>query len=271
MLSKWRRITQCAVFVFMFVVPVLNLLEIYNITGTFYALNIGGLGVSDPAVILQAVFAVGELTIPLISAAILPILIAVLFGRIWCGWLCPYHLLSDAIATLRNLVIKKPAPIIGSSFGANITRFGFLILGTIAAGTISIPVLNYFSAPGILSAEAMILVKERGLSVEFIFIAAILILEFALFPRFWCRFFCPTGTVLSILKTDYTLHVSPGPKKSKKPCCSENNCAKVCPMGLEPYNESGNLLCTNCGLCVDSCKTGRLKFKGFQSRDDSTL
>ncbi len=24
-------------------------------------------------------------------------------------------------------------------------------------------------------------------------------------------------------------------------------------MGLNPYNEGSNLLCTNCGLCVDAC------------------
>ena len=62
MFRPFRRATQVSVFCLMFVVPVLNLYEIYSITGTFYAINVGGLGISDPVVIIQAIFASGDLT-----------------------------------------------------------------------------------------------------------------------------------------------------------------------------------------------------------------
>ncbi len=81
MYLPYRRAAQLSVFVLMFVVPILNVDEVYGITGTFYAINFGGLGIADPAVIFQAIFAAGELTIPLLTAAIFPLFVAILLGR----------------------------------------------------------------------------------------------------------------------------------------------------------------------------------------------
>jgi ferredoxin-type protein NapH len=259
---------QAAVFALMFLVPVLNTLEIYAITVTFYALNIGGLGIADPSVILQAIFASGELTVPLLAAAMFPLLLALLFGRVWCGWMCPYHLLADACAWLRTRVLRKAEPtplVVAETFKANVCRFGFLILGTATAGAMSIPVLNYLNAPGIVSTEAMILVKERMVSVECVFIAMLLLVEVCVAPRFWCRLFCPTGAVVSLFRMPMTVHVASEAKNPKAPCCTENSCSSVCPMGLSPYREGQDLLCTNCCLCIDACQSHRLRLTGFSA------
>jgi ferredoxin-type protein NapH len=250
----------------MFLVPVLNALEIYAITGTFYAINIGGLGIADPSVILQAIFASGELSTPLLAAAVFPLLLALLFGRIWCGWMCPYHVLADMCSWVRNKVLRRAGPkplLVADSFKANMCRFGFLILGTAAAGAISIPVLNYVNAPGIVSTEAMILVKERIVSVEFAFIAILLVVEVCVAPRFWCRLFCPSGAVVSVFRMPTTVHVVSEAKNPKAPCCSENACSSACPMGLAPYREAQDLLCTNCCRCIDACQSKRLRLSGF--------
>jgi ferredoxin-type protein NapH len=267
MSQRFRPWVRAGVFGLMFLVPILNLLEVYAITGTFYAVNIGGLGISDPSAILQSIFSVGELTIPLLSAALFPILLALVFGRVWCGWMCPYHVLADVAEKLRRRFLKSrpesPLPV-ADPLSANVSRFGFLILGTIAAGAIGVPILNYFNAPGIISTEAMIMVKEHRFSVEILFILAILGLELTILPRFWCRLFCPTGTVVSFFKTPFTLRVGTNVRNPKAPCCKEHYCQRSCPMGLDPYKESGNLLCTNCGLCVQTCVSGRLRFRGFE-------
>ncbi len=271
MYGPYRRTVQIFALSLVFIIPLLNRFEIYSMTGTFYAVTIGGLGIADPVVILQAIFASGRLTVPLLSAALFPAFFAFLFGRVWCGWLCPYHLLADGAAALRRTIrmklFGKPSPeklpIPGSS-RANVIRFGFLILGTAVAGVASIPVLNYVHAPGIMSTEAMIFVKEMTVSPEILFIVVIILLELAVLPRFWCRLFCPTGSFISPFRGRYTLGIKNSVKKPKAPCCTENNCSVACPMGLAPYKEGDNLLCTNCALCVDSCSSKRLRFGGFR-------
>lgn len=276
MYRPFRRATQIAVFAFMFIVPLLNHYEIYAVTGTFYAINIGGLSIADPSVILQTVFAVGNLTVPIQGAVLFPVFLALLFGRIWCGWMCPYHVVADTTEWVRvNLLTRlfktdhpESYPVAGS-FTANSVRFGFLVLGVVLAGAIGIPVLNYVSAPGILSTEAMILVKEHMISVEISFIIILVLLESTILPRFWCRLFCPTGSCISAIRLPFTLRILNELQNVRKPCCKDNFCASACPMGLQPALEVDNLLCTNCARCIDACaagnETGRLHFHGFST------
>ncbi|MDQ7785120.1 MAG: 4Fe-4S binding protein [Desulfomonilaceae bacterium] len=276
MYRTYRRAAQLLVFSVMFLIPLLNLYEIYAITGTFYAVNIGRLGIADPVVIFQALFASGSLTAALLSAALFAVFLALLLGRVWCGWMCPYHLLADGAAwtraRVRHKLFRSNAPeslVVPGSLKANMVRYAFLVLGTVAAGAFGIPFLNYVSAPGILSTEAMIFVKERSVSLELGFIAALLLLELCVSPRFWCRLFCPTGAFLALFRMPFTLRVGTDTAGPKAPCCKGNYCSAACPMGLSAFREGNNLLCTNCGRCIDACTAhggpGRLHFKGFTS------
>ncbi len=276
MYTRYRRIVQSLVMALIFAVPVLNTYEIYSVTGTLYALNFGGLGVADPAVILQAIFAAGELTVPLLSAALFPLFVAILFGRIWCGWFCPFLFLAEGADWLRNKIGAKRWPrifgrglLVKSSLAANAVRYFFLLGGTAAAGAIAIPVLNYVNAPGILSTEAMIFVKERTVSIEFGLIVILLILQLTVLPKMWCRLFCPTGAVISLFRSPFGLRVISLARQTTGPCCRENTCTAVCPMGLAPFRDAGNLLCVNCGKCIESCALGNLAFKGFEMRSSS--
>ncbi len=270
----YRRAVQIVCFVMMFIIPVLNMHEIYTITGTYYALNVGGLGMADPAAILQTVFASGEIMPPILISLLFPVLLALVLGRVWCGWMCPYHLLSDGAFRLRTLLrtkllgrLEAETLAVPGALKANLFRYAFLLAGTAASGAIGIPVLNFVSAPGILSTEAMILVRQHTLSVELGFIVLILGLELLLLPRFWCRLFCPTGACLSLIRAPFTLRVRAAVPNPKAPCCNENACSPACPMGLAPYRQGGNLLCTNCARCIDACRSGKdrevLGFTGF--------
>lgn len=273
MYLPYRRVTQLLVFCLMFVVPILNIHEIYFITGTFFAINFGGLGVADPSVILQAIFAAGEFTLPLLASVVFPIFMALLLGRVWCGWLCPFLFVSEGVDCLRGFARKifpgktyPSALAVQSSFKANLIRFSFLLAGTAVAGALGMPVLNYINAPAVMSTEAMIIVKERFVSLEFGFIVALLGIQFLLAPKIWCRVFCPTGSVIALFRLPITVSVVSSSRNQSAPCCKETSCVQACPMGLNPYMESENLLCVNCGKCIDSCAFDKLHFSGFVTR-----
>lgn len=269
--SLCRRISQFMALGLMFLIPVLNSYEIYSVTGTFYAVNFGGLGIADPAVILQAIFSAGETSKVLLTAVLIPVIGVVLFGRVWCGWLCPFLLLAEGVDAMRKILgrrrlrwlfrSKVPVP---DALSANVVRYGFLIAGTALAGVMGVPLLNYVHTPGILSTEAMLVVRERVVSVEFALIVIILGFQLTIFPKMWCRLFCPTGSVSALFKTSTGLRVVCLSRQTTGSCCRESFCLDVCPMGLAPYREADNLLCVNCGRCIDACRSERLVFRGFE-------
>jgi len=199
----------------------------------------------------------------MLASVIVPILAMMLLGRIWCSWMCPYYTLVEFIGYIRsklNFKSNKPAYNKNLPHKTNRVRFLFLVFGIFLTGVAAIPLLNLISAPGVISSQALILVKFHYLTLEIAFILVLMILEF-FFYRFWCRYLCPTGTFLSLFKSKRGLHIG----KMKPSCTQCRACQKHCPMLLDPFEEGDNLLCFNCGDCVDVCPDNRneatLKFK----------
>jgi ferredoxin-type protein NapH len=262
-IKTYRRIAQIGVLIAIFIIPALNMLELYFIKGTFYSMDVGELALSDPLAIFQVIVTSKHFSISLIASAIIPILAMILLGRVWCSWMCPYYTLVEFLEYIRSklkLKPKKPEYDQNIPHKSNRVRFIFLVVGLMVTGIAGIPLLNLISAPGVLSSQALILVKFHTLTVEALFIVVLLILEF-FFYKFWCRYFCPTGTFLSLFKSKRGLHIG----KVEDSCSNCMSCSKVCPMQLYPFEEGDNVLCFNCGGCIDVCPDNRkrdtLKFK----------
>ncbi len=262
-MKLYRRIVQWSFFLLMFIVPILNLLEIYFIKGTYISLDIGELAVSDPLAVLQAIFASHEIKAVMLGSVAIPVVISLLLGRVWCSWACPYYLILDGIENLRKKLKLKPLkPTYNESniTKSNFIRFATLLIGFIIVGIAGIPLLYLISPPSVISSQTVMFVKYFTLTAEFIIIPIILILEFFFFYRFWCRFFCPTGTVLSLFRINKGLHVEYAGN-----CSNCKRCVRVCPMVLDPRKDTNSLQCHNCGECVDNCpdnkKGNTLKFK----------
>jgi len=81
----------------------------------------------------------------------------------------------------------------------NKIRFLTIVFAIFIAGIAGIPLLNLVSAPGIISSQALVLIKFHYLTFEIVFIVILLFLEF-FYPKFWCRFFCPQGIFLSLFR-----------------------------------------------------------------------
>ncbi len=101
-MNKLRKIMQFMFLAPLFIVPILNLLEIYFIKGTYISLDIGGLSISDPVAVLQALFISHSVRPVMLASVAIPALIVILFSRIWCSWACPYYLMLDGFEKLRK-------------------------------------------------------------------------------------------------------------------------------------------------------------------------
>ncbi|MCA1933421.1 MAG: 4Fe-4S binding protein [Calditerrivibrio sp.] len=263
MIKKYRRLIQIIVFVGMFIIPLLNILEITFIKGTFYSIDIGDVAMADPFAIFQAFLVSRGISFGMVVSVVIPILIMLILGRVWCSWMCPYYLITEFIEYLRKklrLKLNRPKYHKTLPDKTNFVRFIFLIIGTIVAGISGIPLLNLISAPGVISSQALVLIKFHYITFEIFFILLLLILEFFYF-RFWCRFFCPQGAFLSIFRVKNGLRV----EKMVDNCSNCLSCIRSCPMILNPMEDGLNPLCNNCGDCVDACpdnkKIETLKFR----------
>lgn len=244
MIKCLRSITRLIFFLLLFIIPVLNILEIYFIKGTYISLDIGLLSISDPLAIAQAAFLSDTINTAMLASLVIPIAAALILGRVWCGWACPYYTITCIISRKNNE--EKYDPRIKRR--ANIIRFTVLILGFAFVGIAGVPLLFLISPPSLLSSQSIMIIKHMMVTIEFALILIILITDIVSKKRLWCRYICPTGSSLSILRNKHTLSV-----KYSGRCSGCKECIKVCPALLDPRKDGADAQCTNCAECIIKC------------------
>jgi ferredoxin-type protein NapH len=246
-----RHLSQIAVFVLMFAIPILNLFEIYFIRGTFISMDIGSLGIADPVMIFQVVLSGMGIAGILLVSVLIPAMVAIFFGRVWCSWACPYTLIlqmAERLPFLRKRILANKEELPTSYTKTYVARYTIFVGFFGLVGVAGVPILHLFSPPAVLSSQALMLVKTLSLTVELLFIAIILFVDLFVSYRFTCRYLCPTGTCLSLFQNRKSLHV-----QYAGACMNCKACVNACPMGLNPMKDSYERLCHNCGECIEVC------------------
>lgn len=271
-LNRYRRWVQVLSLLLFAAIPVLNGYGIHTLIGTLYSLSIGDLDIADPVMVLQTVLLSRQIYVPLLLAVWVPVVIAWLFGRVFCSWVCPQNTLSEWIdAVQQRLFARRWKQVHHFKYGKNPHAawywliFGLLILLTAVLG---VPLLAYLSAPGIITSSLSQAILQHHVGVEILLVLGVLVVEAAIFRRFWCKYGCPVGAGLALFQGRRSLRVHFNSdlcdcKPGTAPCYAE------CPLHLAP-KETATLYpyCFNCGLCVTFCeKAGRALTFGFSAAD----
>jgi len=165
-------------------------------------------------------------------------LLAVVFGRFFCGYLCPVGAVQE-IAYLApvpkfNLRQKKVFMLIRAAFFVVFLLLAFLFSASLLA---LFGIRDFFY-----------LILTAGSAV---FIAVLLVS--VVFYRPFCRLVCPYGVLLSVAawKSFFKL-------RRTEACIECRKCEKVCPVD-EAKRKDGKSECYLCGRCTDICpKEGAL-------------
>jgi len=72
--------------------------------GSLWSMRFAGFDISDPLAVAEMLFASKTIHVPFLISIILPIIITLLLGRVFCSWLCPAHLLFTCGDKLRSLL-----------------------------------------------------------------------------------------------------------------------------------------------------------------------
>lgn len=190
--------------------------------------------------------------------AVLPIIgIYLIFGRAFCGWVCPMDFLFELVDRAKKWKKAniKMSPKIGYVIAVLFLASSFIVEIPIFSNYFS-HLTNFFRAltGGVflaldLPVEPVVLVY----SVNVILI--LLGLEYA-FPRLWCRVLCPVGKTYGLFNKVSLLRLKYYPGE----CGGCNLCDRLCYMNVKvshSIDQPGmrDINCIYCGRCTEGCET----------------
>lgn len=169
------------------------------------------------------------------------VVVTLIAGGIFCGWLCPFGTLQDWIYKYgQKLGVKSYT--VPDKVDKYLRYLKYVVLVAIMYGS--------YAAVNMVFIEFDPFRAFFHLSIEtglgYVMIGITLVGSLFL-SRFWCQYLCPLGAIIAPLSKLGLLRV----KKTDK-CTSCNLCMKNCNMRLK---DIGDLGCNNCMECVSDCPT----------------
>jgi MauM/NapG family ferredoxin protein len=221
------------------------------------------------------------------ALALLVIALSLVFGRAWCGWICPlgttldlFHprrwksrqppitdgargikhfllmaILASALLGSLWLIFLDPITIVIRTLAEAIYPALDRIVTAVETAAYSVPALqpavsalDPILRPTLLPATPAFTVG--GVLIASFFFAIISLNYFA--PRFWCRYLCPLGSMLGLIGKVAIFRREIAPTE----CNDCGACARVCPTGTiraDKQFASDPAECTLCLDCVSVC------------------
>jgi polyferredoxin len=207
---------------------------------------------------------------------LLTVVLTVLIGRFFCGWVCPFGTLHQFFGWI-GLRGKKPKERLAANRYRKAQNIKYYILilflvmaamGSVQAGLLDpIPLMhrsvNLVLLPiadrlGVTSATPR---QYTGVWVVGAIFVGALLLNFV-FPRFYCRVLCPAGALFGLLSRNTVWRIA----RVEQGCTGCTVCETACEGACEPSGKVRMSECVVCCNCMDSkCKHDRMTYK---VRDD---
>jgi cytochrome c oxidase accessory protein FixG len=231
----------------------------------------------------------------LLTFIVFIVLFTVVFGRVFCGWVCPQTIFLEMVfRKIEYWIEGEPVkqkklnerPMDMDKFWRKTAKHGLFFM-------ISFLIANVFLAY-IIGSDALIEIITQPIVSHLSGFIAIWIFTFVFYMVFSrvreivCTVICPYGRLQGVLLDSQSIIVAydynrgeprgkvhKGFENLKGDCIDCKLCVQVCPTGIDIRNGT-QMECTNCTACIDACdmvmeKTNRpLRLIGFKSEEEIT-
>ncbi|MDY6933721.1 MAG: 4Fe-4S binding protein [Spirochaetota bacterium] len=229
----------------------------------------------DPLVALGTILSTHKLYWPLLWSLGI-IVLTIIFGRFFCGWICPFGSIHQSIGYLcnRNAPTSERISLNRYRRTQNIKYYILLLFiitalipihtSTLHTGLLDpIPLLtrsfNLVLLPILDNRINITSIAGRYYEeiwmIFSIFLAA-LFLNLKI-PRFYCRFICPLGALLGVFSRFSIWRIG----QSTKNCINCKQCELSCEGGCNPDSRIRTTECILCLNCREDCGEGVIKYQ----------
>jgi cytochrome c oxidase accessory protein FixG len=220
------------------------------------------------------------LALTLITFFVFIILFTVVFGRIWCGWMCPQTLFMEMVFRKIEYLIEGDANDQRRLNAAPLTMDKVLKKTTKHVVFLAISIIIAHTCMAyLIGVEKTWAITQNSPSQNlagFTGLVAFTLIFYGVYARFReqaCVVVCPYGRLQGVLLTKDSIVVAydwlrgePRGKIQKNKvqetktgdCIDCKLCVHVCPTGIDIRNGT-QLECVNCTACIDACDEVMLK------------
>lgn len=202
---------------------------------------------------LQSALVSSKYKLPYYMLGVL-LLFGIFFGRVICGFLCPFGFLQELLYKIPARKLKK------SRWTRHLSMLKYVILAVfviIIPLTLAVPGFCKFICPaGTLEGGVPLVIMNESLRglIGWLFswkilLAAVIIIASVFIFRFFCRFICPLGAFYSLFNRISVF----GVRVDEHKCTHCGKCVRQCRTDV---NKIGDRECIQCGECKDVCPAG---------------
>lgn len=188
------------------------------------------------------------------------LLFGTLFGRLICGFLCPFGFLQDLLYKIRSRKPKLPDRVDRPlRYGKYVTLAAVILLPLLLRDPFGLGTpafCKYLCPAGTLEGGVPLVLGNAGLrgAIGWLFswkmvVLLVVLLASVFLYRPFCKYLCPLGGFYGLMNRFSLYQMSVDETK----CTRCGACARVCKMGVKVYENPNSAECIRCGVCSDTC------------------
>ncbi len=279
------------------VAPLLPILRFRHMAGGRYGVPLCSIGSLSRC--LSGNWA--DMLLPVAVIGVL-ILIGVFVGRAMCGWVCPIGFLQDIVTKVRTRLHMNPKELSqknhekftlakyailflllflalsigvstlghtesGTAYSSQFAELPLVESGATPCEACPAPILGYFMPDDFIAhtlTGSFVLTTEAALRI---FVFAVFVVGAVVMGRFYCRYLCPSGAMISFFNKGSMLSLY----KDQGKCTKCNYCVTACPMRIQRLKDEDidyeirDRECIYCLECIDACPEKALELR-FQNK-----